>query len=210
MKKHINEVTEKLSIQQNALIEVSEEIYKNEPTVNDRNLFLFSVIKRAIDVIDTFNYATRTYNLNTQLPLLRLQIDNCLILKAAIILKDEKTIYFEVTEPKFQIKNYKHPVTGDKLSERGLAKDISNQFPDFLSLYSFCCNFVHFSRKAIHATVSAKSPLTFCVDVSVGNKDLKEDVLNNANSMIAVNKVLARLIEDAYSELPKNSEEDSQ
>ncbi len=95
MKKYINEVTEKLSIQQNALIEVSEEIYKNEPTVNDRNLFLFSVIKRAIDVIDTFNYATRTYNLNTQLPLLRLQIDNCLIIKAAIFLKDEKTIYFE-------------------------------------------------------------------------------------------------------------------
>lgn len=208
MKKYINQVVQRLSEQQAALIEVSEEIYINEPTVNDRNLFLFSVIKRAIDVIDTFIYATKTYNLNTQLPLLRLQIDNCLILKAAIILKNEKTIYFESMEPKFQIKNYKHPVTNQKLSERGLAKEISEQFPDFLSLYSFCCDFVHFSRKAIYATVSAKPPLTFCVNVKVGNKDLKEDILNNANSMIAVNKVLAHLIEDAYEQLPKQAKED--
>lgn len=208
MKKYINEVIERLSIQQNTLIEVSKEIYKNEPTVNDRNLFLFSVIKRAIDIIDTFNYATKTYNLNTQVPLLRLQIDNCLILKAAIILKDTKTIYFEVTEPNFQLKNYKHPLTGDRLSERGIAKEISDQFPNFLSLYSFGCKFVHFSGKAVSSTVSAKHPLTFCVDVSVGNKELKEDVLVNANSMIAVNKVLAYLIEEAYSVLPKNSEED--
>lgn len=207
MKKYINEVIERLSIQQNTLIEVSKEIYKNEPNVNDRNLFLFSVIKRAVDIIDTFNYATKTYNINTQVPLLRLQIDNCLILKAAIILKDTKTIYFEVTEPKFQLKKYKHPITGDRLSERGLAKEISAQFPDFLSLYSFCCKFVHFSGKAVGSTVSAKHPLTFCVDVSVGNKELKEDVLVNANSMIAVNKVLAYLIEEAYSVLPKNSED---
>lgn len=204
MTKYIKEVIDNLKIQQDALIESADEIYQQEPSVNDCTFLIFSVIKRAVDIIDAFNYSTRTYNLTTQVPLLRLQIDNCLILQCALLLKDTKTMYWEILEPNFQLKKFKHPISGEKLSERLLAKEISNKFPDFINLYSFCCDFVHFSRKAIYSTITAKPLLKFQVDVKVGNKEMKNHVLTNANSLISVNKVLAYLIEKTFNELPIN------
>ncbi len=203
MTKYIKEVIDKLNIQKDAFLDISKEIFDLDKSVNDYNLFIFSVIKRAVDIIDTFNYSTMRYNINTQVPLLRLQVDNCLILQLALLLKDRKTIYFELLDEKFEIKKYKHPTTKLKLSEGILADEIDNKFPKFKDLYKFCCKFVHFTRKAINSTVKAKEPLTFEVSICVGNRELKEDVLTNANSLIMVNKVLAYLIEKVVEENKK-------
>jgi hypothetical protein len=188
-----------LTIQKDTHIEIVQEILEIGGGFCRFHTYIFALIKRSIDILDSFIYATLTYNLNIQIPLLRLQIDNCITLYGIMLLDGKEDVLSALFKGNHRWSNYKHPVTNERLSESKLAQEIGNipRYKDFYEMYKFCCNFVHFSRKIINSTIQANSTGHLKSSICLGNKDMPKDVLTNANSMIETTKILFWLINDS-------------
>lgn len=167
---------------------------------NFHDQLLLAVCKRAIDVIDTICYSTRKYNLNTIYPLLRLQIDSCLVLQAALLHKDSNVFFTDLLNREFQIRNYKIPTTGEKMSERKLATLISTEFPGFFEMYEYCCDFVHFTSLSLRLPIRKVDFLTFTVNDDVGNKEDKFRIQLCLNDLYQIDKILVNLINQCRKE----------
>lgn len=196
----LKEIAYKLEIDKNAYKELFHSIISDCKTFNFHDGLLLSVCKRAIDIIDTIGYAVRKYNLNTLYPLMRLQIDNCLILQAAILYKDNNNFFADLLNRDFQTRNYKIPATGEMMSERKLAKMLEIDFPTFLEKYEYCCDFVHFTNLSFSLPVRGVDFLSFQMNEEVGNKESKYRIQLFVDDLYEIDRILVLLINKCCSE----------
>lgn len=171
-----------------------QEILSESKSFNFHDNLLLSVCKRAIDIVDTISYSTRKYNLNTQYPLIRLQVDNCLLLQAALLLKDNNDFFVDLNERDFQLRKYSFPGTSEKMSERKLAKSLTNEFPYFLDKYDYCCDFVHFTGLSFDLAVRDVKNFCFYMSDEVGNSDARYRIKYSVENLLEINEVLIYLI----------------
>lgn len=163
------------------------------------HLFIFAILKRSLDIVDAFTYSVEKFNLNVQVPILRLEIDNCLLLKLGSILSQQgKDILQEVYNDNSEIKKFKY--NGKNLSENKLAELISEEHESFKELYKFTCKAVHFTRFNMKSCVSSIGDMKLKINMAIGNKDKSRDILINAASFINVSKILFNMIEKFLSE----------
>lgn len=194
------EIQNKLLSEQLRFKELFETILDECEFFNFHDNLLLAILKRAIDVVDTVGYALRKYNLNTLYPLLRLQIDNCLILQAALLHKDNSKFFDKLLDKDFQPKNFKIPLTDQPMTERKLAKILTDDFPDFLSNYEYCCDFVHFTSLSLALPVRKTERLTFKMSAETGNKEDKYRVLYFATKLFDTDDVLITLVNKCRKE----------
>jgi len=193
-------------------LEKSKNIIEQFGGLIDSHLFVFSLIKRTLDIIDTFSYATKTFNINTQIPLLRLQVDNCMIIRGVLLQKEKgNDIYKDTLCPDFDVKKFTD-LEGKSLSDNKLAKLVNEDYKHFFELYKFCCKFVHFTGKAFNTLIFGFENRKMQFYLRVGNQNKINDVITNSNDMVEVTKVLFHYIEkylniikgDLLSEYNKN------
>ncbi len=131
---------------------------------------------------------------------MRLQIDNCLILKAAIIYKDNNNFFADLLNRDFQTRNYKIPATEEMMSERRLAKLLEIDFPNFLDKYEHCCDFVHFTNLSFSLPIRNVEFLSFQMNEEVGNKESKYRIHLFIDDLYDIDRILVLLINKCRSE----------
>ena len=161
---------------------------------NFHDNLLLAVCKRAMDVLDTIQYAVRKYNLNTLYPLMRLQIDSCLMLQGSLLYKDNNKFFFELTECKFQLNNYKIPDTGERMTERKLANLLEVNYPGFLRSYTYCCDVVHFTGVSFGLATRDVEFLTFKMSDEIGNRESKYRLQPYLDSLFNIDDILLSMI----------------
>lgn len=176
---------------------------------NFHDNLLLAVIKRAIDVLDTIQYAIRKYNLNTLYPMMRLQIDSCLILQGALIYKDNNKFFSELMEVDFQLNNYVIPYTGERMTERKLAKLLDNNFPGFLDNYKYCCDVIHFTGVSFDLVIRDCEFPTFKVSENVGNRESRYRLHLYLQALFNIDDILLSMINKCRNEfLPYKYQEE--
>lgn len=190
----IKEIKTQLREETNQFRDLFKDILSEFKSYGFHNHLLLSVCKRAIDIVDTISYSTRKYNLNTQYPLIRLQIYNCLLLQAALLLKDNNDFFADLNERDFQFRKYSFPGTSEKMSERKLAKSLTNKFPSFLDKYEYCCDFVHFTGLSFDLAVRDAKNFCFYMSEEVGNSEVKYRIKLSVENLLEINKVVIYLI----------------
>lgn len=184
-------------------------ILNESESYNYHDNFLLAICKRAIDVLDTIQYAIRKYNLNTLYPLMRLQIDSCLVLQAALLYKDKSKFFSDLIEKDFQLNKYKIPKTKTRMTERKLAELLDAEFPGFLENYKYCSDFVHFTGLSFTLPTRDVEFLTFKVSDEIGNRESKYRLQFYLPNLFKINSVLLSLVNKCRNEfLPYKYQEE--
>ena len=210
MKKYtLKDAKEKIDRAIFAFRELFNKILDQCESYNFHDNLLLAVCKRAIDVLETFQYAVKKYNLNTLYPLMRLQIDSCLMLQGSLLYKDNNKFFSELTECKFQLNNYKIPDTGERMTERKLAELLEVNYPGFLNTYKYCCDVVHFIGVSFDLAIRDVKFLSFKVSDEVGNKESRYKIQLYLYDLFNINEILLVMINKSRDEfLPYKDKEE--
>ena len=114
------------------------------------SLFLKSLIFRADSLNTAFMSLVKENNLLAALPLIRLQLDNCMLSYAGtkFIVPDELAEQYEQHVRLSKIKDK----SGVKLTEMLLSTELDKYFKGFRSAYIKACEFVHLSQEHLAAS----------------------------------------------------------
>lgn len=182
-----------------ALKNQAKEIYlteTNQGKLYKSTHYIFSIINRAIALNRGYKTLVDTKNYITAIPLLRLQVDNCLRLFALSLVSDRKHFYEEVLKGT-HIRNLTD-AEGKKMTDDYLVTKIDALFPKFKDLYKNTSGFIHFSNEHlfINNEVSESSAETFNLKTSIGDIDNLEIHIevDYAFNMFNAGKKLLRLI----------------
>ena len=195
MKKYtLKDAKEKIDRAIFAFRELFNKILDQCESYNFHDNLLLAVCKRAIDVLETIQYAVKKYNLNTLYPLMRLQIDSCLILQGSLLYKDNNKFFSELTEHTFQLNNYRIPDTGERMTERKLANLLEVNYPGFLRSYTYCCDVVHFTGVSFGLATRDVEFLTFKMSDEIGNRESKYRLQPYLDSLFNIDDILLSMI----------------
>ena len=210
MKKYtLKDAKEKIDRAIFAFRELFNKILDQCESYNFHDNLLLAVCKRAIDVLETIQYAVKKYNLNTLYPLMKLQIDSCLMLQGSLLYKDNNKFFSELTECKFQLNNYKIPDTGERMTERKLAELLEVNYPGFLNTYKYCCDVVHFTGVSFDLAIRDVKFLSFKVSDEVGNKESRYKIQLYLDDLFNINEILLVMINKCRDEfLPYKDKEE--
>lgn len=185
--KKLDDMIENLN---NFMIAISKN-YRNKLT--REVLFSGMVIKKTIDILETSKYVLRNYLITVQTSLLRLLCDNCLAIQSVKEL-DLKTV-MDMIENKQQV-NQVMVDDEQNMSDGYLKRKVSESYQGFDRLYKFASQGVHFSNQTLASILSYDKDNNIKLNVSVGNKELKEEVINNNERMITLTKIIIRMIKE--------------
>jgi hypothetical protein len=107
--------------------------------------YFFSIANRAIGLNRGYCILVNANNYISAVPLIRLQIDNCLRLFAISLVENSNSFYDEVLKGT-QINNLLDR-DGKKMNDKYLVDKIISFFPEFGPLYKNTSGFVHFSNE---------------------------------------------------------------
>ncbi len=149
------------------------------------------IIKKTIDILSVSKYAVKSYIITVQISLLRLLCDNCLALESVYELGIVK-----VTDMIMNNEQVNQIMIDDEqnMSDGYLKRKVADKYPGFDKVYRFACEGVHFSKQALGGAFSADKDGNLVLNTEPGNKDLKENIKSNNNSMITVCKVIIDML----------------
>ena len=79
------------------------------------------------------------------------------------------------------------------MSDGYLKRKVSEQYKGFDKLYKFACEGVHFSKQAIGGAFT-ETENGIALNIEPGNKELKNTIIANNQSMITVCKVIIDML----------------
>ncbi len=80
------------------------------------------------------------------------------------------------------------------LSDGYLKRKVSEKYSGFDKLYRFACEGVHFSKQALGGAFKEDKNGKLKMNITPGNKELKEELLMNNKSMITLCKVMIDML----------------
>jgi hypothetical protein len=133
--------------------------------------YTMSIVNRAISLNRGFIILWKANNFSTAIPLIRLQIDNCMRLYAISISENSLEFYDSVLSG-VHIKNIKD-ADGKKMSDDYLITKLDLIFPGFKNLYRNTSGYVHFSNEHMFANnkIKSKRDDSFILQTSIGAKE---------------------------------------
>ena len=117
-------------------------------------LFVASVVNRALSINRGFQLLTEDNNYLCAIPLMRMQIDNC-IRFFGLELVNSPNDYIENWTKGEKISRLKDK-NGSKLSDKLLVEELDKRYEHVKGIYDQACNFVHLSSVNLFNTVNLK------------------------------------------------------
>jgi hypothetical protein len=190
MKKYINSLEESTKFYLNLAVEFKDTYYNNP----DYFFFMSSAINRAININRGFIALTKDDNYSCAIPLMRLMIDNCMRFWA-ISLVDDKHEYIRVWGSGEKIKSIKDR-TGNKLTDKYLAKSFGLQYKGVDKTYNNACAFVHFSEQNLYITAKPDKQRERGVNLRIDGYDHFPDTtkINIDKWMLYLNNVFIDVV----------------
>lgn len=175
-------------------IEFTKKYFEKHHGIIDKHYIVFSILKRSLDILDTFLYTTKHNIINIQMPLIRMQLDNCIIIET-LMSQYEKgiDISLEGWKDNFHLSNFKD-FNNVKLSESKVSKLISKKYKGFYELYKKTSEFIHFTNNSAATLISTRDGKEIRFSVEVGNNNRLSDGATNFKEMIKLSKYLLKEI----------------
>ena len=79
------------------------------------------------------------------------------------------------------------------MSDGYLKRLVSKTYPGFDRLYNFACEGIHFSKQALGSAFSEENG-KISMNIKVGNKELKSELIYNNSQMIVLCKVIMDML----------------
>ena len=132
------------------------------------DLLAIAVLNRSLAVLNGFCDLLKSSNFIAAVPLLRLQLDNCLRFYAGWLVADPHDFANEVLSGK-PIKNLKS-TDGKPLSDNYLCRILSSEYPWMLDVYKNTSGYIHLSEKHIFHSVRSSDDGKG-LSISIGETD---------------------------------------
>ena len=165
-------------------------LYKNDKLAREVVLSAM-IIKKTIDILSVSKYAIKHYIVTVQISLLRLLCDNCLALQSVNELGIVK--YMDMINNNEQV-NQIMVDEEQNMSDGYLKRRVSEKYKGFDRLYRFACEGVHFSKQAIKGAFTENNDGSMSLNIEPGNKELKDVIKSNNQSMITVCNVIIDML----------------
>ena len=170
--------------------------------VNKNNLtrevvFAGMITKKTLDILDASSDALKKYNITVQISLLRLLCDNCLAIESA------KELSLKTVMDMIQNNERVNNVMIDEeqnMSDGYLKRKVAIDYPGFDKVYKFACDSVHFSKQAMASSFIKDSNGKVKPHFEVGNKEMKNIIIQNNNSLITVSKIILDMLKSVCVE----------
>ncbi len=166
-------------------------IYDKYNELSREVVFSAMLIKKTIDILAMAKHALKDYIITVQISLLRLLCDNCLAIQSVYEL-DLKTVMDMMNNN--QKVNTVMIDEEQNLSDGYLKRKVSEKYSGFDKLYRFACEGVHFSKQALGGAFKEDKNGKLKMNITPGNKELKEELLMNNKSMITLCKVMIDML----------------
>ncbi len=109
------------------------------------DLYLSAIINRAISFIRGFKLLATENNYISSVPIIRMQIDNCLRLYAGTLVESHNDFFLAYLDG-IHIRNMKD-ANGNKMTDSYLIKQLDKIFPGIHNLYNNTSGYVHLSNE---------------------------------------------------------------
>lgn len=189
----MKEETEKLEAMQKQLQEFMDRIYARHGSLTREVVFAGMIIKKTMDILSVSAYALKNYIISVQISLLRLLCDNCLAIQSALELGLKQVIDLITNNQKVSAVMVDEE---QNMSDGYLKRLVSKTYPGFDRLYNFACEGVHFSKQALGSAFSEENG-KISMNIKVGNKELKSELIYNNSQMIVLCKVIMDMLKRA-------------
>jgi len=165
---------ENLKILHNELFIKTREADNNKIYITD--FFIHAVLKRSLDLLDSFLILINNWHYMTAGAILRMQIDN--LLRIFYISKRNDSDFLKEFMKGKSFRDLKH-TDNNKITDALLVKIAKNKYPWIEDVYKETSKFIHLSSKHYHTNIISmndeeRSEITF---FDVGNRNCPEDVL---------------------------------
>lgn len=113
--------------------------------IHTMDLFTSAIINRSISLMRGFVTLAKENNCISSVPLIRIQLDNCLRFYAATLVSDYNDFFIEYLKGT-HIRNLKD-VNGEKMTDNYLVTKLDKVFPGLHNLYKNSSGYIHFSNE---------------------------------------------------------------
>jgi len=194
----MDEEIKKLNQMKDTFIAFMESLLKYYKNALTREVvFAGMIIKKTLDILDAAEAAIKKYNITVQISLLRLLCDNCIAIQSVKEL-DLKTVMDMI-----QNNERVNTIMIDEeqnMSDGYLKRKVAIDYPGFDKVYKFACDSVHFSKQAMASSFIKDKDGNILPHFEVGNKEMKNIILQNNNSMVTVSKIILDMLKDVCVE----------
>ena len=153
-------------------------------------VFAGMIIKKTLDILAVSAFTLKQNIISVQISLIRLLCDNCLAIQAGmelglakmmeLITTNQKVSSIAVDEEQFMTDGY-------------LKRLVSKTYSGFDRLYNFACESVHFSKQALGSAFQNENG-KIKMNLEIGNKELKEEMIYNNSQLITLCKVILDML----------------
>lgn len=181
---------EKLESMHKELQKFMDNVYLHHKSFTREVVFAGMIIKKTMDILSTASYTLKNNIISVQISLLRLLCDNCLAIQSAIELGLKEVIDLITNNQK--VSNIMVDEE-QNMSDGYLKRLVSKTYPGFDKLYNFACEGVHFSKQALGSAFNEENG-KISMNIKVGNKELKDEIIYNNSQMIILCKVIMAML----------------
>lgn len=175
-------------------------MYSKEIVIFFISFFVASVVNRALSINRGFQLLTKDNNYLCAIPLMRMQIDNC-IRFWGLELVNSQNDYIKNWSKGEKISRLKDK-NGNKLSDKLLVEELDKRYAHVKGIYDQACNFVHLSNQNLFNTVKLKPNTRTLYGGITGFDKIPDDVKKNIDrSMLYINNVLIDLIKQVTEKM---------
>lgn len=188
------------------LNEIFEDLYKLETSfLKEASIFLqpntntylldfyySAIINRSISLISGFITLSKENNYVSSVPLIRIQIDNCLRFYATTLVNDCDAFFMDFMKGK-HVGNIQDG-NGKKMHDTYLVEKLDIHFPGIHKLYKNTSGYVHLSNK--HAFLQTKIMEERTIGIRIGNFDFYniDKKVDFAYNMFKASEILLDLV----------------
>ena len=169
---------------------------KGEKLLYTMDLYTSAIVNRSISLMRGYLLLAKDKNYISAVPLIRMQLDNCLRFYAATLVNDYNDLFSQYLKGK-HIGNILD-AKGNKMTDNYLAKELDKNFSKgIFKLYKNASGYVHFSNVHSFLQVSKVDSKKRTIGTQIGHIDFYEidEKVDFTYNMWIVSKMLLKLVE---------------
>ena len=133
------------------------------------DLYTSAVINRAISLMKGFVTLSKDNNYISSIPLIRIQLDNCIRFYAATLVSDYNEFFLNYLKG-IHIRNLKD-VSGKKMTDSYLISKLDKLFPGIQKLYNNTSGYIHLSNEHSNLQTTLSKTETREINTLIGHYD---------------------------------------
>lgn len=181
---------------------------KGKGSIHTMDLFISGIVNRAISLIHGYILLAKDKNYISAVPLIRIQLDNCLRFYAATLVTDYNDFFLKYLGGE-HIGNLKDS-KGKRMTDTYLAKQLDkNIMPGILNLYKNTSGHIHLSNEHSFLQTEIVKESERTIRTEIGKMDffkIDEEVDFSYNMFVATNLLLKLVSSWKYQKLKVESE----